>query len=58
MEIEANGHEEQPAQPVVVPSGSRLPPLPPGWEERQDAIGRTFYVDHINRTTQWQRPTE
>ncbi|XP_074603844.1 E3 ubiquitin-protein ligase Nedd4 isoform X2 [Brevipalpus obovatus] len=58
VEIEANGHEEQPAQPVVVPSSSRLPPLPPGWEERQDAIGRTFYVDHINRTTQWQRPTE
>ncbi|XP_019852268.1 PREDICTED: E3 ubiquitin-protein ligase NEDD4-like [Amphimedon queenslandica] len=32
------------------------PPLPPGWEARQDANGRTFYVDHANRHTQWVRP--
>ena len=32
-------------------------PLPQGWEERQDANGRTFYVDHVNRRTQWERPT-
>ncbi|KAG6461605.1 hypothetical protein O3G_MSEX012740 [Manduca sexta] len=32
-------------------------PLPPGWEERQDANGRTYYVNHIERTTQWERPT-
>lgn len=32
-------------------------PLPPGWEERQDANGRMFYVNHIGRTTQWDRPT-
>ena len=31
-------------------------PLPAGWEERQDANGRTYYVNHIARTTQWQRP--
>ena len=32
-------------------------PLPQGWEERQDANGRTYYVNHIARTTQWERPT-
>ncbi|XP_070499559.1 E3 ubiquitin-protein ligase Nedd-4 isoform X4 [Chironomus tepperi] len=32
-------------------------PLPNGWEERQDANGRTYYVDHIRRITQWERPT-
>ncbi|KAG5677964.1 hypothetical protein PVAND_007676 [Polypedilum vanderplanki] len=32
-------------------------PLPSGWEERQDANGRTYYVDHVRRTTQWERPT-
>lgn len=32
-------------------------PLPEGWEERQDANGRFFYVDHINRRTHWSRPT-
>ncbi|XP_065075185.1 E3 ubiquitin-protein ligase Nedd-4-like isoform X1 [Ochlerotatus camptorhynchus] len=31
--------------------------MPQGWEERQDAIGRTYYVNHIARTTQWERPT-
>ncbi|XP_008834508.1 E3 ubiquitin-protein ligase HECW1 isoform X5 [Nannospalax galili] len=27
------------------------------WEARIDSHGRVFYVDHINRTTTWQRPT-
>jgi len=36
---------------------SSLPPLPEGWEERQDNNGRTFYVNHIARETQWERPT-
>lgn len=31
--------------------------LPPGWEERQDANGRTYYVNHVARSTQWDRPT-
>uniref|UniRef100_A0A8C3AYD0 E3 ubiquitin-protein ligase n=1 Tax=Cyclopterus lumpus TaxID=8103 RepID=A0A8C3AYD0_CYCLU len=34
-----------------------LPALPPGWEERQDNLGRTFFVNHESRTTQWTRPT-
>nr|XP_027196818.1 E3 ubiquitin-protein ligase Nedd-4-like isoform X3 [Dermatophagoides pteronyssinus] len=31
--------------------------LPNGWEERQDTNGRTYYVNHNTRTTQWERPT-
>ncbi|XP_021373793.1 E3 ubiquitin-protein ligase HECW2-like isoform X2 [Mizuhopecten yessoensis] len=31
-------------------------PLPPGWEARVDSHGRIFYIDHINRTTTWQKP--
>ncbi|XP_015263982.1 PREDICTED: E3 ubiquitin-protein ligase NEDD4-like, partial [Gekko japonicus] len=31
--------------------------LPPGWEERQDLLGRTYYVNHESRRTQWKRPT-
>ncbi|XP_031169998.1 E3 ubiquitin-protein ligase NEDD4a isoform X2 [Sander lucioperca] len=34
-----------------------LPALPPGWEERQDNLGRTYFVNHESRTTQWTRPT-
>ncbi|KAA3679272.1 E3 ubiquitin-protein ligase NEDD4-like, partial [Paragonimus westermani] len=32
-------------------------PLPPGWDERVDQNGRTYYVDHVNRRTQWDRPS-
>lgn len=32
-------------------------PLPPGWEERQDVLGRIYYVNHESRRTQWKRPT-
>nr|XP_026492388.1 E3 ubiquitin-protein ligase NEDD4 isoform X6 [Vanessa tameamea] len=39
-------------QPVIAGD-----PLPLGWEERQDANGRTYYVNHIARSTQWGRPT-
>ncbi|CAB1352040.1 unnamed protein product [Coregonus sp. 'balchen'] len=33
------------------------PPLPPGWEEKVDNLGRTYYVNHNNRYTQWKRPS-
>ena len=32
-------------------------PLPSGWEQRFDQNGRIYYVDHISKTTQWDRPT-
>ncbi|VDL65861.1 unnamed protein product [Nippostrongylus brasiliensis] len=32
--------------------------MPEGWEEREDGNGRTFYVNHIQRTTHWNRPTQ
>ncbi|TRY90153.1 hypothetical protein DNTS_033341 [Danionella cerebrum] len=35
-----------PQQPSMVPA------LPPGWEERQDNLGRTYYVNHESRSTQ------
>jgi E3 ubiquitin-protein ligase NEDD4 len=37
-------------------NNSSVEPLPSGWEERQDANGRTYYVNHLARTTQWERP--
>lgn len=48
---------EDPAQPVFsVTPGENSQNLPHGWEERQDANGRTYYVNHIGRCTQWERP--
>lgn len=42
--------------PGVGVNGGGGEPLPQGWEERQDANGRTYYVNHVARTTQWERP--
>ena len=33
-------------------------PLPAGWEERKNGKGRTYYIDHNTKKTQWKRPTE
>ena len=30
--------------------------LPDGWEERHTEGGETFYVDHVNQKTQWEKP--
>lgn len=27
------------------------------WERRLDQSGRVYFVDHVSRTTTWQRPT-
>ncbi len=32
-------------------------PLPHGWEQRFDQNGRIYYIDHITKTTTWNRPT-
>uniref|UniRef100_A0A4W5M690 HECT-type E3 ubiquitin transferase n=1 Tax=Hucho hucho TaxID=62062 RepID=A0A4W5M690_9TELE len=34
-----------------------LPAVCADWEARIDSHGRVFYVDHVNRTTTWRRPT-
>ena len=41
---------------AVLGNNDALRALPPGWEERQDANGRTYYVNHVARSTQWDRP--
>ncbi|XP_037985309.1 E3 ubiquitin-protein ligase HECW1 isoform X6 [Motacilla alba alba] len=41
-----------PESPVNNPTEESL-----DWEARIDSHGRVFYVDHVNRTTTWQRPT-
>ncbi|KAK7075175.1 WW domain containing E3 ubiquitin protein ligase 1 [Halocaridina rubra] len=33
-----------------------LGPLPAGWEKRQEPNGRIYFVNHRNRTTQWDDP--
>lgn len=31
--------------------------LPEGWEERKTPNGRVYYVNHVTKSTQWDRPT-
>ncbi|KAH8303575.1 hypothetical protein KR018_003537 [Drosophila ironensis] len=54
--VDATSAGETSAQPHPFASGG-ADALPAGWEERQDANGRTYYVNHTARTTQWERPT-
>ncbi|XP_052891588.1 E3 ubiquitin-protein ligase Nedd-4 isoform X3 [Anopheles moucheti] len=37
-------------------SDDNLGSLPEGWEERVHSDGRTFFIDHNTRTTQWDDP--
>ncbi|CAG0892197.1 unnamed protein product [Darwinula stevensoni] len=47
-----------------VPSGEGAPDfdsdsedeLPPGWEERATPQGQVFYVNHVDKSTQWTHP--
>ena len=41
---------------AVPTTGSAEPPLPPHVEARQDNMGRTYFVDHLTKTTSWERP--
>ena len=43
----------RPDQIVVVP----VKGLPEGWEQEQDASGRTYYVNHVTHKTQWTAPS-
>lgn len=38
--------------------GPPKPPLPPGWEERRDASGTPYFVDHTRKTTSWEDPRD
>ena len=67
--IQANGPTTVPVPPTQngpaahQRTNARLDPfedaqgrLPPGWERREDHLGRTYYVDHNTRQTTWIRP--
>uniref|UniRef100_A0A914GWI7 Uncharacterized protein n=1 Tax=Globodera rostochiensis TaxID=31243 RepID=A0A914GWI7_GLORO len=45
----AEGQQQQQQQPPLL--------LPDGWERVDDERHGTFYVDHINKRTQYERPT-
>jgi len=54
----AQGINRQESGDWVMVDPEDVEPLPRGWEERRDANGRLFYVDHVTRRTQWERPTQ
>ncbi|KAI1888834.1 hypothetical protein AGOR_G00172840 [Albula goreensis] len=52
----AEGQSSDGAKPRTQAGNTSSDPLPPGWEQRKDLHGRTYYVDHNTRTTTWERP--
>ena len=44
------------AAPTPDPDADPLGPLPDGWEKRMEPNGRVYFVNHKNRTTQWDDP--
>ncbi|XP_041717863.1 NEDD4-like E3 ubiquitin-protein ligase WWP1 isoform X2 [Coregonus clupeaformis] len=53
----SSGAEADDAKPrQQAPNAGTSDPLPPGWEQRKDPHGRTYYVDHNTKTTTWERP--
>ncbi|XP_056369374.1 E3 ubiquitin-protein ligase NEDD4-like isoform X2 [Oenanthe melanoleuca] len=57
--VPQHGWDAVDAGDAASPRQEELPPpaLPPGWEEKVDNLGRTYYVNHNNRSTQWHRPS-
>ncbi|XP_012135438.1 suppressor of deltex [Megachile rotundata] len=56
----SQGYGNQTAMPgpstSTVDDDDVLGPLPAGWEKRKQPEGRVYYVNHKNRTTQWEDP--
>ncbi|UYV63318.1 WWP1 [Cordylochernes scorpioides] len=40
----------------AIPGAQKDDPLPEGWEKRKDPSGKEYYVNHKNKTTQWEDP--
>ena len=59
--LSRDGHGTGSHNAVVDPLGNMVTcptDLPEGWEERRTNSGRTYFVNHCLRTTQWERPTK
>lgn len=50
------GNGSLPGTSAAVDDDDSLGPLPPGWERRVQPEGRPYFVNHKNRTTQWEDP--
>ncbi|CAM9794375.1 unnamed protein product, partial [Ectocarpus sp. 12 AP-2014] len=48
------GEKKPPAQ--TTGSAEKEQPLPPGWSEAIAPDGKTFYLNHADKTTSWDRP--
>jgi E3 ubiquitin ligase SMURF1/2 len=56
-EVHGPDEEETPAPEPQQPHRTSSH-LPEGWEERKTADGRSYFVNHVSKTTQWSRPTQ
>ncbi|KAF1334939.1 Ww domain-containing oxidoreductase, partial [Globisporangium splendens] len=54
--ISARSGPEDSAEDEDTPAATSPRPLPLGWEEKTDAKGCVFFIDHIHRLTTWTDP--
>lgn len=47
---------QMPGPSMLTDDEDELGPLPAGWEKRVQPEGRVYFVNHKNRTTQWEDP--
>lgn len=45
-----------PGPSTLADDDDALGPLPSSWEKRMQPDGRVYFVNHKNRTTQWEDP--
>ena len=51
------GMGASPQQQQLQGSATMMGPLPCGWVEAKDQRGRTYYINVLLKTSQWERPT-
>ena len=41
---------------IISAQEDKLGPLPPGWEQSRTPQGQTYFLNHNNKSTQWEDP--
>lgn len=53
---DVHGPTEEDAAPIF--ASQKPDVLPEGWEERRTTNGRVYYVNHMTKSTQWDKPKQ
>ena len=57
FEVDPPKYDTRKKESFVEPKYGIIHTMPMGWSVQESAHGRAYYIDHINKTTTWTRPT-